>query len=39
LRIDYILHSVDFTARRAWIGADTGSDHLPVLADLILNDE
>jgi vancomycin resistance protein VanJ len=36
-RIDYIWHSQQFTVNRAWVGPDTGSDHLPVLAELSLN--
>jgi endonuclease/exonuclease/phosphatase (EEP) superfamily protein YafD len=32
LRVDYIWHTAHFRARRAWIGAHAGSDHLPVLA-------
>jgi endonuclease/exonuclease/phosphatase (EEP) superfamily protein YafD len=35
-RIDYIWHTSHFAAQRAWIGPSTGSDHLPVLAELIL---
>jgi vancomycin resistance protein VanJ len=34
VRIDYIFHSRDLVASRAWVGADGGSDHLPVIADL-----
>jgi endonuclease/exonuclease/phosphatase (EEP) superfamily protein YafD len=34
IRIDYIFHSDDLVARRAWVGPDGGSDHLPVVADL-----
>lgn len=34
VRIDYIFHSHDLIARRAWVGTDGGSDHLPVIADL-----
>lgn len=36
-RIDYIWHSQQLTVNRAWVGPDTGSDHLPVLAELSLN--
>lgn len=36
VRIDYIFHTDDFTALRAWVGPDGGSDHRPVLADLTL---
>jgi len=35
LRIDYIWHTDDFRAVRAWVGPDAGSDHLPVLAELV----
>jgi len=34
VRIDYIWHTRHFTATRAWVGARTGSDHLPVIAEL-----
>ena len=34
LRIDYIFHSADLAALRAWVGPDGGSDHLPIVADL-----
>lgn len=37
IRIDYVLHSSHFATRRAWVPHDeTGSDHRPVVADLIL---
>jgi endonuclease/exonuclease/phosphatase (EEP) superfamily protein YafD len=32
-RIDHILGSPEWRCRRAWVGPDVGSDHLPVLAD------
>ncbi len=35
VRIDYIWLTEDFRAVRAWVGPDGGSDHLPVLADLV----
>ncbi|MBE7383571.1 MAG: endonuclease/exonuclease/phosphatase family protein [Leptolyngbya sp. SIO1E4] len=36
-RIDYIWHSDEFTALRAWVGHDGGSsDHFPVLAKFVL---
>ncbi len=35
VRIDYIWHTDDFRAVRAWVGPDAGSDHLPVLAELV----
>jgi len=34
LRIDYILHSSDLVARRAWVGPNGGSDHLPLIAEI-----
>lgn len=34
LRIDYIWHTQQLRAVDAWVGADAGSDHLPVLAHL-----
>jgi vancomycin resistance protein VanJ len=33
-RVDYIWHTPDLVALEAWVGADAGSDHLPVLARL-----
>lgn len=35
-RIDHILASPEWTVRDAWVGADYGSDHLPLIADLAL---
>jgi vancomycin resistance protein VanJ len=35
VRIDYIWYTDDFRATRAWVGPDAGSDHLPVLAELV----
>jgi vancomycin resistance protein VanJ len=35
IRMDYIFHSPGLTTVRAWTGASVGSDHLPVLADMI----
>jgi vancomycin resistance protein VanJ len=35
VRIDYIWYTPDFRAMRAWTGPDAGSDHLPVMAQLI----
>ena len=32
LRVDYIWHTASLRALQAWVGADAGSDHLPVLA-------
>ncbi|HBO45279.1 MAG TPA: hypothetical protein DD670_15390 [Planctomycetaceae bacterium] len=34
-RIDHILMRSDWWPRRCWVGPDMGSDHLPVVADLI----
>jgi len=34
LRVDYIWHTKELTSLEAWVGKDTGSDHLPVLARL-----
>ena len=36
LRVDYIWYSESLDCIEAWVGADTGSDHLPVLARLSL---
>ena len=36
LRVDYIWYSEPLACLDAWVGADTGSDHLPVLARLML---
>ncbi len=36
IRIDYIWHSDGLQTIRAWQGAETGSDHLPLLAELAL---
>jgi len=36
LRVDYIWCSGELTSVDAWVGEDTGSDHLPVLARLAL---
>jgi endonuclease/exonuclease/phosphatase family metal-dependent hydrolase len=33
-RVDYIWHTPDLAALDCWVGADAGSDHLPVLAQL-----
>ncbi len=35
VRIDYIWHTEHFATARAWVGPDLGSDHLPLIADLI----
>lgn len=34
--IDHILVSPEWDVRHCWVGPDVGSDHLPVLAELIL---
>lgn len=36
IRIDYIWHSDGLRTIRAWQGEETGSDHLPLIADLAL---
>ena len=38
LRVDYIWHTSGIRAGAAWIGEDAGSDHLPVLARLMIGD-
>jgi vancomycin resistance protein VanJ len=35
VRIDFIWHTAHLRATRAWVGDNAGSDHLPVLADLV----
>lgn len=39
MRFDYIWHTQEFATEAAWIGPDTGSDHLPVMARLRLRPE
>ncbi len=39
IRIDYIWHNDGLRTIRAWQGAETGSDHLPLIADLALENE
>lgn len=39
IRIDHILTDENFTTLEAKVGNDVGSDHSPILATLILNDE
>lgn len=34
IRIDYVFHSTDFVAQRAWVGPAASSDHLPVIVEL-----
>lgn len=36
LRVDYIWYSEPLHCTQAWVGQDTGSDHLPVLAKLVM---
>jgi vancomycin resistance protein VanJ len=35
-RIDYVWHSAEFIALEAFVGQEGGSDHLPMVAKLIL---
>ncbi len=35
MRIDYVWHGAALRAARAWVGPDLGSDHLPVIVDLV----
>lgn len=35
LRVDYVWHTAHFRAVDSWIGPNAGSDHLPVLAELV----
>lgn len=35
MRIDYVWHGAALKATRAFVGPDLGSDHLPVIADLV----
>ncbi len=37
LRVDYIWYTEPLSCQEAWVGEDTGSDHLPVLAELALS--
>jgi endonuclease/exonuclease/phosphatase (EEP) superfamily protein YafD len=39
VRIDHILTTDELRAVRAEVGADLGSDHLPVIADFTWNDD
>lgn len=36
LRVDYIWYTEPLICQQSWVGEDTGSDHLPVLAELAL---
>jgi endonuclease/exonuclease/phosphatase (EEP) superfamily protein YafD len=35
IRIDHILTGPGWRPQRCWVGPDVGSDHLPLLADII----
>jgi endonuclease/exonuclease/phosphatase (EEP) superfamily protein YafD len=35
VRIDHVLTDRSFTCERAWVGPETGSDHRPMIADLV----
>ena len=35
IRIDHILSTRDWRPRRAWVGPDIRSDHLPLIAELV----
>jgi vancomycin resistance protein VanJ len=37
LRVDYIWYTEPLVCRKSWVGQDTGSDHLPVLAVLVID--
>jgi endonuclease/exonuclease/phosphatase family metal-dependent hydrolase len=39
VRVDYIWHTAHLVAQAAWVGDDAGSDHLPVLARLVLKSD
>ncbi|CAN5877769.1 hypothetical protein BH23PLA1_BH23PLA1_16470 [soil metagenome] len=36
VRIDHVLASHEFAITRAWVGPDLGSDHLPMIAEVVL---
>jgi endonuclease/exonuclease/phosphatase (EEP) superfamily protein YafD len=36
VRVDYIWYTEPLLCQKAWVGEDTGSDHLPVLAEMAL---
>ncbi len=38
LRIDHVLTPSVIKPRRSWVGPNVGSDHLPLLADLVPTD-
>ena len=35
-RVDYIWYTEPLHCQKAWVGEDTGSDHLPVLAEMVV---
>lgn len=35
IRIDHILYGAEFVASDCWVGPDVGSEHLPLVADLV----
>jgi endonuclease/exonuclease/phosphatase (EEP) superfamily protein YafD len=35
VRIDHVLHGKAWECRRAWVGPDVGSDHRPMIVDLL----
>lgn len=37
-RIDHLMASPEWSFERCWVGPDFGSDHLPVVADVVLPD-
>ena len=39
LRVDYIWYTEPLSCQLAWVGEDTGSDHLPVLAELVMSNK
>lgn len=38
VRIDHILSSPHWVFQRSWVGPDFGSDHLPLMAELVLSE-
>ncbi len=36
IRIDHVLASQEFAINRCWVGPDLGSDHLPLIAEVVL---
>ncbi len=38
IRIDHVLYTQPWRCRKAWIGPGMGSDHRPLVADLVLED-